>query len=55
VAKECGVEVSDRAAAVVPEFSPQLLEMLKHPGLVRVVQDKQGKRDFWSPSLGHAK
>jgi hypothetical protein len=54
-AKECGVEVSDRAAAVVPEFSPQLLEMLKHPGLVRVVQDKQGKRVFWSPSLGHAK
>lgn len=54
-AKECGVEIPDRATAVLPEFSPQLLEMLKHPGLVRVVRDKQGKRVFWNPSLGHAK
>jgi hypothetical protein len=54
-AKECGVMLVDRATAVISEVSPQLLEMMKNPGLVRIVRDKQGRRVFWSAAAVSAK
>ena len=54
-AKECGVVLMDRATAVLTEISPPLLEMMKNPGLVRIVRDKQGRRVFWTAAAGSAK
>ena len=54
-AKECGVVLMDRAKALLTDISPQLLEMIKNPGLVRIVRDKQGRRVFWTAAPGSAK
>ena len=54
-AKECGLVLMDRATSLLSDISPQLLEMMKSPGLVRIVRDKQGRRVFWNAAAGSAK
>jgi hypothetical protein len=48
-ANQCGVEPVDRATAVIPDLSPQLLEMFKHPRPARVTRDSHGNVVFWNP------
>jgi hypothetical protein len=48
-AERCGINVIDRAQAMIPDISPQLLLFLQHRKPPRVELDGEGKLIFWNP------
>jgi hypothetical protein len=48
-ATECGVKPEDHARVIIPDISPQLLNMLGHSKPPRIIQDTEGRPVFWKP------
>jgi hypothetical protein len=50
-AKECDVDLIERATAIISDMSPQLMQVIKNPKPPRVVRDDEGNLMFWGPWL----
>jgi hypothetical protein len=48
-AKECGVDIVERAKVMIPDISPQLTLFLAEPGQPKLARDGEGRLIFWNP------
>jgi len=48
-ATQCGVDLPNRATAVIRHISPNLKQMLENPSVPRVLRNEQGKPIFANP------